>query len=372
MKKTRNIVLVIVMSLLLLAACSSGQKREESEGKDAANGVTQDVELNGAEEGMETLGSEEQSGQSKTVDAPSNIRDFEEDGWSQEMMLRKPPFPVEGGRNTVLTARADAHAEQALYLWEEGNVPAITNYTDNSSGYYYDDPDFRPYMTTMPVPEGTAIKGAVLLCAGGAFQFRGDYTDTIPTAEELNKLGFQCFIVDYRLHPYNQQEGALDLARAVRFVRKNADVYGISPDAIAVMGFSAGGIQAGEMLLNFDGLVNGTALDSSYLLDELDEVSADASADGMIYSFYGRLSVASKDVEELKNGNLPPTYFCYGTEDPFVREFEANIRCLKEAGVEVESYVLQDWPHGYGAGGGWVPEYARWLENVFSVSNGKH
>ena len=35
------------------------------------------------------------------------------------------------------------------------------------------------------------------------------------------------------------------------------------------------------------------ALDPAYVPDELDLVSADAAADAMIYSFYGRLSVAS-------------------------------------------------------------------------------
>ena len=302
----------------------------------------------------------------KAVDSPSDIRAYEEPGWSEELMMRKPPFPAETGNNTVLTAHADAHTEQALFLWEPDNMPSRTSYTSNAGGYYYDDPDFRPYVTTMPVPEGVPVKGAVLLCAGGAFQFRGDYTDTIPTAEKLNQLGFQCFIVDYRLHPYTQEEGALDLARAVRFVRKNADVYGIDPNKIAVMGYSAGGIQAGEMLLHYDGLVNGTALDASYVPDELDAISADAGADGMIYSFYGRLSVASKDVDALRAGNLPPTYFCYGTRDPFVREFEANIRCLQEAGVEVEALVLQGWPHGYGAEGSWVEPFAAWLEKVFN------
>lgn len=120
--------------------------------------------------------------------------------------------------------------------------------------------------------------------------------------------GYQSFVVNYRLRPYTQEEGALDLARAVRFVRKETEVYGIDENDIAVMGFSAGGILAGEMLLNFDGLVNGTALDAAYIPDALDEVSADAAADGMIYSFYGRLSVGSTDVEMLRSGNLPPTF----------------------------------------------------------------
>lgn len=97
-----------------------------------------------------------------------------------------------------------------------------------------------------------------------------------------------------------QEEGALDVARAVRFIRKNADVYGIDSDAIAVMGFSAGGIQAGEFLMHYDEDVDGTALDSSYVPDQLDKIPAHTSAAGMIYSFYGRLSVGNMDTDWLE------------------------------------------------------------------------
>lgn len=58
-------------------------------------------------------------------------------------------------------------------------------------------------------------------------------------------------------------EGALDVARAVRFIRRNADAYGIDPGDIAVMGFSAGGIQAGEFLMHYDEAVTGAALEKN-------------------------------------------------------------------------------------------------------------
>lgn len=215
------------------------------------------------------------------------------------------------------------------------------------------------------VPEGTEVKGAALICAGGAFQFRSDNPEGTPVAEKLSELGYQSFVVNYRLRPYTQEEGALDLARAVRFVRKNADVYGIDEKDIAVMGFSAGGILAGEMLLNFDGMVNGTAVDADYVPDSLDEISANAGADGMIYSFYGRLSVASTDSEKFAQSELPPMYFCYGTRDPFVRQFELNIKALKSVDVPVEVNVLDGRPHGYGYTEGWIPSYAEWLEKIF-------
>ena len=284
--------------------------------------------------------------------------------WGYNGLYRKLPEPEDN--QTVFNTAPDPSKIQVLYLWEEGNVPAQTEFTENMTGYY-DSYDFRPYVTAIPVREGTPVKGAVVLLAGGAFQLRGNYTDTLPTAVHLRELGFQTFIVDYRLRPYTQQEGALDVARAVRFIRKNADAYGIDPDDIAVMGYSAGGIQAGEFFLNFDGEVNGTALDPDYVPDELDAIPANASAAGMIYSFYGRLSVASMDAQALKAGDLPPTFYCYGTEDPFYSQFEAQYDLMQEVGVTTKRIVLQDWPHGFGGDGGWVEDYARWLEQVFSL-----
>lgn len=267
----------------------------------------------------------------------------------------------------MLNTAPDLSRIQTLYLWEEGNVPARTSYTADMTGYF-DSCDFRPYVTAIPVREGTEVKGAVVLLAGGAFQFRGNYTDSLPTVAHLRELSFQTFIVDYRLRPYTQEEGALDVARAVRFIRKNAEVYDIDPDNIAVMGYSAGGIQAGEFLLHFDEDVDGTALDSDYVPDELDRLSARASAGGMIYSFYGRLSVASTDVEDLKAGELPPTFYCYGTEDSFYNQFEAQYDLMQEIGVPTSRIVLQNWSHGFGGDGGWIEGYAQWLETIFSES----
>ena len=265
---------------------------------------------------------------------------------------------------TVATAAVTPHEQQTLFLWEEGNAPAVTQYTENN-GNYSDDPDFRPYLTFYPVPEGVAVKGAVLICPGGAFQYRSDGPEGVSVAQALTRLGYQSFVVDYRLRPYTQQEGALDLARAVRFVRAHALEYGIDEQDIAVMGFSAGGILAGEMLLHWDGQVSPNQLAPNYVPDELDQVSADAAADGMIYSFYGRLSVGATDVDLLRSRELPSAFYCYGTRDPFYRQFLANADAAEEAGVEVERLQLDDMPHGFGARGGWIAAFDEFLSGIF-------
>lgn len=282
--------------------------------------------------------------------------------FSRNYMLKKMPEPEQN--DTVLNTDADPDNIQVLYLWEEENVPAKTTFTKDMTGYF-DDWDFRPYVTAIPVAKGVTPKGAVVLMAGGAYQFRGNYTDSLPTAAALREYGFQTFIVDYRLSPYIQEEGALDVARAVRFIRKNADVYGIEPDDIAVMGFSAGGIQAGEFLMHYDEDVNGTALDSSYVPDELDQIPAHASADGMIYSFYGRLSVGNMDPDWLSEGDLPPTFYVYGTEDPFYDQFEEQYDVIRNICIQTSRIVLNGWPHGFGSDGGWIKQYADWLEEIF-------
>lgn len=284
--------------------------------------------------------------------------------FSYESMNQRPPLPR--GNQTVLNAIPNPKQTEVFYIWEEGNVPAQTSVTSDMTDYY-DPYDFRPYVTALTVPEGVAVKGAVVLLAGGAFQFRGDYTDTLPTAVQLREYGCRCFIVDYRLRPYSQEEGALDVARAVRFIRKNAEVYGIDSDDIAVMGYSAGGIQAGEFFISADGDVNGSYLDPEYVPDALDAVSANASACGQIYSFYGRLSVASMDVNHLRDAALPPTFYCYSTEDPFYRQFEAQVALMDEVGITTNTIVLDGWPHGFGGNGVWVADYASLAGNRICV-----
>lgn len=89
--------------------------------------------------------------------------------YSRTAMLQKMPEPA--GNNTVLNTAADPANIQVLYLWEEGNAPARTKFTQDMTGYF-DDWNFRPYVTAIPVREGVEPKGAVVLMAGGAYQFR--------------------------------------------------------------------------------------------------------------------------------------------------------------------------------------------------------
>ena len=69
--------------------------------------------------------------------------------WGSGSINRRLPLPQ--GNATVLNTAPVLTGIQALYLWEEGNFPAQTEVTTAN----FDPVDFRPYLTAIPVREGT-------------------------------------------------------------------------------------------------------------------------------------------------------------------------------------------------------------------------
>ncbi|MBR6401548.1 MAG: alpha/beta hydrolase [Firmicutes bacterium] len=80
----------------------------------------------------------------------------------------------------------------------------------------------------------------VVICAGGYFTSLCHFKESFPPAAALNKLGYNCFILNYRLAvPFPLPMD--DLAAAVGYILENASKLGVSKDGYSVMGFSAGG-----------------------------------------------------------------------------------------------------------------------------------
>lgn len=154
--------------------------------------------------------------------------------------------------NNQNSSGSDTPMTGTVNLWERGNIPTVTHNVNNSDG-----PDFIPNMEVFTVADDVTPKGAVIICPGGAFQFRSMQNEGYDVADMLVPMGYQCFIVNYRIAPYTMRESATDLQRAIRYVRAHAEDYHINPENIALVGFSAGGILNGEVLLNWRDLTNG-------------------------------------------------------------------------------------------------------------------
>lgn len=95
----------------------------------------------------------------------------------------------------------------------------------------------------------------VIICPGGSYFWLDKDTEGHDVAKWLNQQGVSAFVLEYRTagvlafisHYRVMTEGhkhpqmIQDLQRSIQLIRENSFAYGINPNKIGVMGFSAGG-----------------------------------------------------------------------------------------------------------------------------------
>jgi acetyl esterase/lipase len=102
----------------------------------------------------------------------------------------------------------------------------------------------RPDTSIMDVylpTDGKSARPAVLLVHGGSWRSgkRGDFT---LAAGRLADSGYVAATIDYRLSPEHVYPAAVqDCFCALAFLRAHAGEYGLDPDRVVAMGYSAGG-----------------------------------------------------------------------------------------------------------------------------------
>ncbi len=112
----------------------------------------------------------------------------------------------------------------------------------------------RPTLTVFPADSAQACGTAVIVCPGGAFNFLAFEHEGTDVARWLNSLGVTAFVLKYRVNHTDAAGnriasdrtngaalGQADGLQAIRLVRLRAKEFGIDPNRIGVMGFSAGG-----------------------------------------------------------------------------------------------------------------------------------
>ena len=97
------------------------------------------------------------------------------------------------------------------------------------------EPVITPFMIDSAVPGG-----CVIVCPGGGYGHRAPHEGE-PIARALNERGIAACVCDYRISPYRHPYPLMDAQRAIRWVRVHADELNVKPNAVAILGFSAGG-----------------------------------------------------------------------------------------------------------------------------------
>ena len=222
---------------------------------------------------------------------------------------------------------------------------------------------------------------AVVICPGGGYNHRAVHEGK-NVALWLNSCSINAFVVNYRVYPYKHPAGLSDAKRAVRYVRKNAEKFGIFDDKIGIMGFSAGAHLAGCVAQHYN--------EFEYYCDETDNISARPD---MLCLCYPVVSLCEDYAhkgsgENLLDGNsdlsyklsleknvscdMPPTFIWHTFEDKSVSVINSleMAESLKEKNIPFELHIFPQGRHGLGMAENingarqWRSLFLNWLDII--------
>lgn len=203
------------------------------------------------------------------------------------------------------------------------------------------------------------VHPAMVVYPGGGYVNRAPH-ESGDIAEFYYENGFNAFVVHYRVAPNRHPAPLMDAQRAVKLVRLHADDWGVDPDKVFVIGFSAGGHLAGCVA---------TMEDICRVGDELDDVNARPNGAVLCYpvissdpaiahlgSFDNLLGERAEELREAfsvdKNvsENTCPCFLFHTMEDgsvPVQNSFRM-LEALQTNNIPTEAFITQYGRHGVG------------------------
>jgi acetyl esterase/lipase len=207
----------------------------------------------------------------------------------------------------------------------------------------------RPTLEVFLPPREKNTGAAVLVCPGGTYGILAYNKEGTEVAQWLNSIGVAGIVLKYRVPARKGRERheapLQDAQRALGMVRQRAKSWGIDPERVGILGFSAGGHLAATLSNQYE--------KRSYpRIDEADDLSCRPSFALLIYPAYLVPCTGENTTlaPELKVTSETPPTFLLQTEDDAVR-VECSLfyyLALKNAKVPVEMHLYPDGGHGYG------------------------
>jgi acetyl esterase/lipase len=230
----------------------------------------------------------------------------------------------------------------------------------------------KPTLTIYRPPKEKDTATAVLICPGGGYwdlywQLEGE-----EVAAWLNSIGVTGIILKYRVprrpdEPKGEpaRRPLQDAQRAVSLVRSKAGQWGIQPQQIGMVGFSAGGHLAIATATSFERRTYEP-------VDDVDKISCRPDFAIGVYSGY----LKAKDKDEIAAGlhipaGTPPIFLAHGGAD-IISPPEHSVLmylALKKSGVPAELHIYATAAHDFGVRPSdhpcstWTQACAAWLRH---------
>jgi endo-1,4-beta-xylanase len=227
----------------------------------------------------------------------------------------------------------------------------------------------HPSLITYLPPKEKATGAAVIVAPGGGHQKQVIQHEGHNVARWLADRGIAAFVLKYRLarddahppgvpQPYTVDRDALaDAQRAFRLIRARAPEFSVRPDAIGILGFSAGGeVALLAATRGADGQLSAA--------DPVERQSARASFYALIYPG----GLPRTDIVVAKD--TPPVFLAagYGDRQNIAEGLaEFYLKC-KRAGALAELHMYAGAGHGFGVretnvspAGAWIARFTEWM-----------
>jgi acetyl esterase/lipase len=222
----------------------------------------------------------------------------------------------------------------------------------------------KPTLTLYPAFMPKNPTAAVIVMPGGSYGWLATNHEGRQIANFFNAMGLSAFVLRYRLGPkYHHPVELGDAQRAIRMVRARAKEFGVSPDKIGLIGFSAGGHLASTAETHFD-VGNSTATDAvdrvssrpdfvilAYpVISLVGEYANKGSAENLLGKNADPALLKSLSNEFNVTAQTPPTFLWTSSTDTAVppENSVAFYLALHKAGVPAELHVFAEAPHGVG------------------------
>jgi acetyl esterase/lipase len=186
-----------------------------------------------------------------------------------------------------------------------------------------------------------------VIAPGGGFAYVGSVHEGFPYAVEINKRGFNAFVLRYRAG----QGGRIateDLAAALTYIFRNAGELGVTTAGYSLWGSSAGARMAASIGSHGAARFGGARL---------------TRPSAVVLLYTGHTDVSPSE---------PPTFVAVGDDDGIAPPavMEKRVMALRRSGTDVEYHRYPRVGHGFGLGvgtsaEGWIADAVRfWAKEI--------
>jgi endo-1,4-beta-xylanase len=269
----------------------------------------------------------------------------------------------------LATAAVAQHA--SVPLWANGapgsegktapEVVTLINAEGEHTVTSINNPSIAPYL----VRGSKSPVAAVIIAPGGGHALLSIDHEGYDVAKFLSGHGVAAFVLKYRLaheqgSTYTVEGDALpDMQRAIRMVKARAAEWGVDPERVGVMGFSAGGELAAMAATRYDaGNANAT--------DPIDKLSDKPAFEALMYP--GGLT---PEIDTKVTKDMPPAFMLCGADDrdTIAQALPGLFIAMRKAGVSAELHEYAGVGHGFGlrlsqhgAVADWPEVFVQWLD----------